>query len=240
MKNNLALAFLALSPAAFSQQPQEEGVRGCRAFAVLSTSVYYNDVFVNRAGGQRGGNNRGGGNLQMSWEAWVDNNRAITGTCEADPRGTIVRFERLAEKTGAKPPSNASGGFDAPQGGFGRQGGNYRNNGRNQPGMATLDNNGRGNFSGFGMNTSLDHAHVVLQDGRATATLSGGQNRVTLLGQVTRQISDREYEISIDNSDRGNTTGTMQLRMTPGANEAEEIVVRGGSGRQAFNGRFNK
>jgi hypothetical protein len=252
MFSRASFGFLALTLAAgtaFSQQQQDEAIRGCRAFAALSTSAYYDDIFVNL-----GRQNRNG-NFALTWEAWVGDDRAMTGSCESDPRGTIVRFDRLAEKTGRKPAANAQGaytqggGFNQTaagnQGGFGQPaqaGGGFGGTASaTNSGAATLDNAGRGTFNGLGYNNAqLDHAHLVLQNGRATITLSSGFSRLTFQGQVTRQISDREFEITIDASDRGRATGQILLRMTPAHNEAEELVINGSNGRQNFAGKFNQ
>jgi hypothetical protein len=240
---------LAVTGSAFAQA-QDVGIQGCRAFAALSTSAYYDDIFVN-VGRQT---NRSG-NFGLNWEAWISDVRAITGTCESDVRGTVIRFDRLAEKDGRKPSLSSQGGFNqnggfnqtgGQTGGFGQpvqgQGGGFGGTASaSNAGAATLDNAGRGTFNGLGFNNAqLEHAHLVMQNGRAVITLAAGFNRITFQGQVTRQLSDREFEITIDNSDRGRANGQILLRMTPAHNEAEEIVVNGTSGRQQFSGRFNQ
>ena len=254
MNCRMALGIVAVgamaSGAAFAE-PREVGTQGCRAFAALSTSAYYDDIFVN-IGRQTNRN----GNFGLTWEAWISDVRAITGTCESDARGTIVRFDRLAEKDGRKPSLSSQGGFNqnggfnqtgGQTGGFGQpaqpgQGGGFGGTAStSNSGAATLDNAGRGTFNGLGFNNAqLEHAHLVMQNGRAIVTLAAGFNRITFQGQVTRQLSDREFEITIDNSDRGRATGQILLRMSPAHNEAEEITVNGTSGRQQFNGRFNQ
>jgi hypothetical protein len=238
-----AFALTWMAGTAFSQQ--DVGVQGCRAFAALSTSAYYDNIFVT-VGRQTNRN----GNFGLTWEAWVTDVRAVTGSCESDVRGTIIRFDRLAEKDGRKPAQPAQGGFGQTggfnqTGGFGQpvqQGGGFGGTtAQDSAGAATLDNAGRGTFSGFGFNNAqFDHAHLVMQGGRATVTFALGFNRITFVGPVARQLSDREFEITIDNSDRGRATGQILLRMTPAHNEAEEIVVTGTSGRQSFNGRFQQ
>jgi hypothetical protein len=212
-----ALGLFTIMTLAFGQR--DEAMQGCRAHAALSTSAYFDDIYVVIARGGRV-NLRSNTNFALTWEAWVSDEKAITGTCESDPRGTIVEFQRLAEKTGRKP------------GGTGNAGGG---------GTATADNDGTGTFSMFRFNMNVTHAHVVLASGRGTVTLSGNGSRFTLAGRVSRQISDREFEITVDTTDRGqNANGTILLRMTPGHNEVEELTINGANGRQTFNGSFRK
>jgi len=247
------LGIFALTAVAFAQR--DEAVRGCRAHAALSTNAYYDDIYVTVG---RVVNNRTG-NFALTWEAWVSDERALTGACESDIRGTIVRFDRLAEKTGRKPSASAQGGFSATQqggfgttqrggvsnqGGFGTTTGGFGTTagaGGANYGSATLETSGRGSFNGFGLNMMLDRSRVVMQSGRATVMLTGGRNRLTLQGAVTRQISDREFEITIDSADRGrNANGTILLRMTPAHNAAEEIIINGTGNGQPMSGNFNQ
>jgi hypothetical protein len=249
----LAALPLATQPV-FAQQ--DEAVRGCRAHAALSTSAYYDDIFVT-VGRVVDRNTR---NFALAWEAWVSDEKALTGACESDVRGAVVKFERLGEKTGRKPgqpaiPAAPAGTIGAPgNGGFGAQSEQERMRQQNQQqqsqqqqqqglGALSAESAIQGAFNGLGMNAKIERARVVLQNGRGTVLLTGGFggfNRITLAGQVSRQISNREYEITIDAADRARqATGTILVRLNTGLNEVEALVVNGSSNNQPFGGNFN-
>ena len=151
----LMAGVLALTPEA---KAQDDAERGCRAHAALSTGAVYEDIYV-----QRGRViNRGSGNFELTWEAWVADDRALTGRCEADVRGAVILFQRVSEHGGRKPNSSSSG-----------------------LGSISLETTGNGNFSGLGMNGPIDRAHVLLREGKATVTFIGGANRINITGNVT-------------------------------------------------------
>jgi len=215
-----------LAAAVGANAQQQDPERGCRAHAALSTGASSENIFVQRT---RGGGNRGNlnnGNYELTWEAWVADDKALTGRCESDVRGTIVTFQRISVHGGRRPNSNAGFNSSADSQGLGR---------------LSADSQGHGNLTGLGMDGQVDRATVVLQDGKATTTLYSGGNRVSIYGSVTAQPQQNEFTVQIESTDRSrNASGTMQIRVNRDANAVNSINLDGRAGRQQFNGTFSR
>jgi len=208
-------------------QQQQDPERGCRAHTSLSTGATDENIYIQRTRGNRSAN----GNFELTWEAWVSDDRALTGRCESDVRGTIVTFQRIGVHPGRRPNAGSAQGFGQQP--YGQQ---------QQAGHLSADTQGRGTFTGLGMSGQLNRATLTLEQGRANVTFyDGNGNRLSVMGAVTAQPRQNEFTVQIDSTDRGrNASGTMDLRVNRDANAIVSINVNGRTGREQFSGTFSR
>jgi hypothetical protein len=99
LRLSFTLALITL-PVTLAAQ-NNNALRDCRKQAAVATNTPASDIDVRQ---DQGSNN---GRSMLSWEARKRNGRTVTGVCEANRNGKIIRFEQNT------------------QGGMGNQGGNF-------------------------------------------------------------------------------------------------------------------
>jgi hypothetical protein len=233
LSSGLLFGGIALLPAgAFAQS----GVQDCRERVADSLNVGSYSVQVSQ------GRNGENGNPTVDWEADVSGHR-IRGFCETNRNGRAISAQLgRGFGGGGKGRDNYSGGGG---GGVPNNGGGSVFPGGSQGGGAVIsvnvDTAGNGNFSGMGQNVRITRGWVDTRN-KPSISLSGDGNfKITFTGNVTAAGGqDREFTIRINDSSRGNATGTATVRLNPARDEVEAIRVDARVGNGQVTGTFTR
>ncbi len=76
---------------------------------------------------------------------------------------------------------------------------------------------------------------------QTTVGLGGGDDfRIDFYGRLVQQNGDREFTMEIDNSSRGDASGTATFRLSPNHKKVEYISASGQLNGTDFNGNFSR
>ena len=102
LRLSLTLAFITL-PASLAAQ-DNNAMRECRKQAAVATNTPASDIDVRQ---EQESNN---GRVMLSWDAKKRNGRIVSGVCEANRNGKIMRFEQNTQGGGGNQGGNFGGG----------------------------------------------------------------------------------------------------------------------------------
>jgi hypothetical protein len=103
-----------------------------------------------------------------------------------------------------------------------------------------VDTAGKGSFSTRNSaSQKVDRGYVDTRR-QASVGLRVRNKPVWFYGNVTRQVSPREFEMEVTNSSEGRAMGTARFRLNPDMNEVELITVQGMVNGRQVNGSFNR
>ena len=140
------------------------------------------------------------------------------------------RYQSIRETAAADCGANLTGISKAPPA-----------NGIDYP-HVRADTDGAGSYYVPGLGSSqADRGYAWLDEDRPMVGFSyNGQRQAKFYGPVTRRLNDREYEMEIQDSNRGVATGTGKFRLSPDLKEVEIVEVNGWIGGQRFSGNFKR
>lgn len=213
------LAAAALAAPAVRAQNQNDAEISCREAATQYARTERINVGTDIQ------SSRGGG-YTINWQV-RDGRNTYRGYCEVDRNGRVQEIQQT----------------QGPDLGGGNPGGGGAGGG--VPGVPSVsaDTGGSGTFSFGGRNaqrTPVDRAWVDTRGSRPSVALNVGGRKLTFYGVITNRRSDREFDMSINDSSEGRASGSARFRLNGDRNEVEMISVDGTLRGNRFDGTFGR